>query len=126
MDSDPVTLVESDVVKCLSRVNQKQGIWARWLVRLCFESLCLPAWAFFTRFFQWLFNIHFGPGSLKMSTITPDPKKPGTKQLNDFQPVALTSVIAMSMERLVCSQLITSMLDCMDPLQFAYRVRMQL
>ena len=84
-------------------------------------SLCWPAWSVFHSLFQWLLNIHFVPRSWKMSTIMSVPKNPGARQLNDFRPVALTSIIAKSMGRRACSQLITSVADRMDPLQFAYR-----
>ena len=43
--------------------------------------------------------------------------------MNGFRPVALTSIIAKCMERIVCNQLIASVVDRMDPLQFAYRAR---
>ena len=44
--------------------------------------------------------------------------------MNDFRPVALTSVLAKCMERMLCRQLVASVTDRMDsPLQFAYRAR---
>ena len=76
--------------------------------------------AFFSLFAVGL-DIHLVPRSWKMSVIMPVPKKAGVRQLNDFRQVALTSVIAKSMQRLVCNQLITSVVDRMDLLQFAYR-----
>lgn len=56
-----------------------------------------------------------------MSTIVPLPKKTNAKELKDFRPVALTSVIAKCMERVVRRELMTSVADRMDPMQFAYR-----
>ena len=78
---------------------------------------------FFTRFFQLLLNTHSMPRSWKQSTIMPIAKKPGAREFNDFRPVALTSIIAKCMERLVCNQLIKSVANHMDPLQFAYRAK---
>ena len=49
----------------------------------------------------------------------PVPKKPNVKQMNDFRPVALTSILAKCMERIVCTQLVASVAHRMDPLQFA-------
>ena len=49
--------------------------------------------------------------------------RPGAKEINDFRPVALTLIIAKCMERIVCNQLIVSVANRMDPLQFAYRAR---
>ena len=62
-DSDPVTLVESEVVKCLSRVNPNEvpgpdGMRGR-VLKVCSDQLG----PFFTRCFQWLFDIHFMPRS---------------------------------------------------------------
>ena len=62
-DSDPVTLVESEVVKCLSRVNPNEvpgpdGMRGR-VLKVCCDQLG----PFFTRCFQWLFDIHFLPRS---------------------------------------------------------------
>ena len=51
-------------------------------------------------------------------------KKPNVKQVNDFRPVALMSVLAKCMERMLCRQLVASVTDRMNsPLQFAYRAR---
>ena len=56
--------------------------------------------------FQLFLNGHFIPHSCKMSTVTPVPRRPGAKEMNDFRPVASTSIIAKCMERIVCNQLI--------------------
>ncbi|XP_039647986.1 uncharacterized protein LOC120553530 [Perca fluviatilis] len=52
------------------------------------------------------------PACFKSSTIIPVPKKPRTTGLNDFRPVALTSVVMKFFERLVLSHL----KDITDPL----------
>ncbi|KAI3361527.1 hypothetical protein L3Q82_013676, partial [Scortum barcoo] len=57
------------------------------------------------------------PSCFKCSTIIPIPKKPSITGLSDYRPVALTSVVMKSFERLVLD--ITGPL--LDPLQFAYR-----
>src|SRR4029434_1310071 len=51
----------------------------------------------------------------------PVPKKPKITCLNDYRPVALTSVVMKVFERLVLSYLKASTDHLMDPLQFAYR-----
>ena len=48
--------------------------------------------------------------------------KPNVKQMNDFRPVALTSILAKCMERIVCNQLVASVADRKDPL-VAYKAR---
>ena len=43
--------------------------------------------------------------------------------MNDFRPVALTSILAKCMERIACNPLVASVAHRMDPLQFAYKAR---
>ncbi|KAK3574274.1 hypothetical protein QTP86_004379 [Hemibagrus guttatus] len=57
----------------------------------------------------------------KRSTIIPIPKKPKITGLNDYRPVALTSVVMKSFERLVLAYLKNITGPLLDPLQFAYR-----
>ena len=56
-----------------------------------------------------------------MSTIVHVPKKAKVTELNDYRPVALTSVIMKCFERLVKDHIISILPDTLDPLQFAYR-----
>ena len=58
-----------------------------------------------------------------MLTLTPVPKRTGAKVMIDSGLVALTLIIAKRKERIVCNQLIASVADRMDPLQFDYRAR---
>ncbi len=57
----------------------------------------------------------------KRSTIIPIPKKPKITALNDYRPVALTSVVMKSFEKLVLAHLKDITGPSLDPLQFAYR-----
>ena len=43
--------------------------------------------------------------------------------MNDYRPVALTSIICKCMEKVVCNQLTSSVADRLDPLQFAYKAK---
>ena len=45
----------------------------------------------------------------------------GAKLMKDFRPIALTSVLAKGMKRIVCDKLTSCVQDLLDPLQFAYR-----
>ena len=57
----------------------------------------------------------------KKSTIIPVPKKSTASYLNDYRPVALTSVVMKTIERLVL-QVLKSIIDpLLDQFQFAYR-----
>ncbi|KAK3511758.1 hypothetical protein QTP70_021781, partial [Hemibagrus guttatus] len=61
------------------------------------------------------------PACFKRSTIIPIPRKPKITGLNDYRPVALTSVVMKSFERLVLAYLKNITGPLLDPLQFAYR-----
>ncbi len=61
--------------------------------------------------------------SLPASNTSPSsvPKKPKITGLNDYRPVALTSVVMKSFEKLVLAYLKDITGPLLDPLQFAYR-----
>ena len=75
----------------------------------------------FTRVFNWSLALCEVPSCFKCSTIIPVPKKTSITGLNDYRPVALTSVVMKSFERLVLSHLKDIIGHLLDPLQFAYR-----
>ena len=61
------------------------------------------------------------PTVWKTSTVIPIPKTNHPKLLKDFRPVALTSLVMKTLEKLV-KTLVLSVTECqLDPLQFAYR-----
>ncbi|KAK2920745.1 hypothetical protein Q8A73_000230 [Channa argus] len=61
------------------------------------------------------------PACFKRSTIFPAPNKPKITGFSDYRPVALTSVVMKSFERLVLAYLKDITGPLLDPLQFAYR-----
>jgi hypothetical protein len=61
------------------------------------------------------------PTSFKQTTIVPMPKKGKVTCLNDYHPVALTSIAMKYFERLVMAHTSTIIPDSLDTLQFAYR-----
>ncbi len=75
----------------------------------------------FTQIFNRSLELCKVPSCFKRSTIIPVPKKPKITGLNDYRPVALTSVAMKSFERLVLAYLKDSPGPLLDPLQFAYR-----
>uniref|UniRef100_A0A3B1JI52 Reverse transcriptase domain-containing protein n=1 Tax=Astyanax mexicanus TaxID=7994 RepID=A0A3B1JI52_ASTMX len=74
---------------------------------------------------QHIFNLslHLGrvPTLWKTTCLVPVPKKTHPSELNDFRPVALTSHIMKTLERLLLHHLRPQVQHAMDPLQFAYR-----
>ncbi|KAI4898966.1 hypothetical protein NFI96_016196 [Prochilodus magdalenae] len=64
------------------------------------------------------------PVMWKTSCIVPVPKTPRPSDIKDYRPVALTSHIMKTMERLVLEQLRPTVQPLLDPLQFAYQPRL--
>lgn len=122
-DQDPCPLVitRADVCKSFKRINPHKapgpdGIPGRAL-RVCADQLA----GVFTDIFNTSLLQSVVPTCLKKSTIVPIPKKSKTSCLNDYCPVALTSIFIKCFERLVKSFITSSLPDSLDPLQFAYR-----
>ncbi|KAI4882266.1 hypothetical protein NFI96_007123 [Prochilodus magdalenae] len=61
------------------------------------------------------------PATWKTTCLIPVPKKANPKKLNDYRPVALTSHVMKTMERLLLNHLRPQVHHAEDPLQFAYR-----
>eukprot|EP00061_Rhincodon_typus_P007484 g29226.t1 len=61
------------------------------------------------------------PTCFKKTTIIPVPKKTHTVCLNDYHPIALTSVIMKCFKRLAIAHINPSLPTCLNPQQFAYR-----
>jgi hypothetical protein len=61
------------------------------------------------------------PTCFKQTTIVPVPKNAKVARLNDYRPIALTSVAMKCFERLVMAEINTIIPDTLDPLQLAYR-----
>ncbi|KAI3355866.1 hypothetical protein L3Q82_004418 [Scortum barcoo] len=75
----------------------------------------------FTQIFNRSLELCEVPSCFKRSTVIPIPKKPSITGLNDYRPVALTSVVMKSFERLVLAHLKDITGPLLDPLQFAYQ-----
>ena len=75
----------------------------------------------FTNIFNTSLELCQVPACFKASTIIPIPKKAKVTGLNDYRPVALTSVVMKVLERLVLAHLKSITDPVLDPLQFAYR-----
>ena len=122
-DTESLVISEESVNSVFARINPRKaagpdGLGGR-VLKECRHQLSHV----FTRLFQLLFDTHCVPRIWRTSLITPVPKKPQAKVMNDFRPVALTSVLCKSMERIVCNHLTSSVANRMDPLQFAYRAK---
>lgn len=87
------------------------------LLKACATELGAPL--------EHIFNLSLRLGRVptlwKTSCIVPVPKKPRPGELNDFRPVALTSHLMKTLERLVLHLIRPQVQHAQDPLQFAYR-----
>ncbi|KAK1795559.1 hypothetical protein P4O66_001058 [Electrophorus voltai] len=121
IEQHPLIITESDVRRVFKRVNTRKaagpdGICGR-VLKACANQLA-PV---FTDIFNLSLTLGIVPSSFKRSTIVPVPKKPRPSGLNDYRPVALTSVVMKCFEKLVRDFITSSLPASMDPLQFAYR-----
>ncbi|KAK0148991.1 RNA-directed DNA polymerase from mobile element jockey [Merluccius polli] len=87
------------------------------LLKVCAAELGEPL----EHLFNWSLRIGRVPTMWKASCLIPVPKKPYPKELNDFRPVALTSHLMKTMERLILGILRPQVRHALDPLQFAYQ-----
>ncbi len=101
---------------CTSKAAGPDGVCPR-LLKACALELGDPL--------QHIYNLSMRVGRVpvqwKMSCIVPVPKRPHHKELNDFRPIALTSHVMKTMERLVLYHLRPQVQHALDPLQFAYQ-----
>lgn len=116
-----IQLSEEQFTFCLSRINLckapgPDGLRGR-VLKMCAAQLT----SVLTKLLQLLLHTCIVPETWKSSIIRPLPKMPGPKELNDFRPFALTSVLAKCMERVVSKHLTAALGQKLDPLQFAYK-----
>ena len=116
-----IRVTESDVKKVFSQLKPRKafgpdGVGGK-VLRACSSSLS-PV---FCNLFQILLNLHYVPCVWRTSSIIQVSKSSHAKDLNDFRPIALTSVICKSLEKIGCNYLTASVANRMDRLQFAYK-----
>ncbi|KAK7895582.1 hypothetical protein WMY93_020907 [Mugilogobius chulae] len=75
----------------------------------------------FTSIFNISLSCSLVPGCFKAATIVPLPKQSNVTCLNNFRPVALTSIPAKCLERLVIKHIKAALPLFLDPHQFANR-----
>ncbi|GAA6106515.1 uncharacterized protein LOC107695764 [Tachysurus ichikawai] len=118
-DNQVIAMSEDEVWRALKRVNIRKaagpdGISGR-ILRSCIDQLA----GLFTSIFNESLATSVVPTSFKKSVIIPVPKNNKPSCLNDYRPVALTSVVMKVFDGLVKNVICFS--DTLDPLQFAYR-----
>ncbi|KAJ0002713.1 hypothetical protein NQD34_007862 [Periophthalmus magnuspinnatus] len=92
------------------------GISSR-LLKSCADELC----GVMEHVFNMSLKLRVVPQLWKTSCVVPVPKMLQAKELSSFRPVALTSHLMKTLERLVFGHLRSTVSSAMDPLQLAYR-----
>ena len=75
----------------------------------------------FTYLFQRCSELGQIPSLWKSSTIIPIPKSKNPRELNEFRPVALTSLVMKTFEKILKDITLSLIEGKLDPLQFAYQ-----
>lgn len=101
---------------CSGKAAGPDGVCPR-LLKDCAAQLCEPL----QRIFNLSLQLGQVPALWKTSCIVPVPKLKCPAELNDYRPVALTSHIMKTFERLLLRLLRLKVKDTLEPLQFAYR-----
>ncbi|KAK1806971.1 hypothetical protein P4O66_005464, partial [Electrophorus voltai] len=121
IEQRPLIITENDVRRVFKRVNTRKAVGPDSIcgrvLKACADQLALV----FTDIFNLSLTLGIIPSSFKRSTIVPVPKKPRPSDLNDYRPVAFTSVVMKCFEKLVRDFITSSLPASKDPLQFAYR-----
>ena len=117
----PFVITTDEVRHCFNSLNVHKsagpdGIKPKFL-KLCSSELSHV----FTNIFNWSLEICTVPACFKKSVIVPVPKKASPSCLNDYRPVALTSVTMKCFEKLVLKFINSLLPNGFDPHQFAYR-----
>ena len=110
----------ANVSKTFKRVNPRKaagpdGVPSQ-VIRACADQMS----GAFTDIFNLSLSQSAVPTCFKMSTIVPLPKKAKATEVNDYRPLALTSVIMKCFERLAKDHITSTLLATLEPLQFAY------
>ena len=120
-DPNPPSVSVADVCRAFKRVNPRKsagpdGIPGR-VLKACYRELA----GVFADIYNTSLSLSVVPASFKLATIVPVPKTASITCLNDWRPVALTSIVSKCFERLVRDIICSSLPATLDPLQFAYR-----
>ncbi|KAK3512206.1 hypothetical protein QTP70_000469 [Hemibagrus guttatus] len=119
--SPALRISEDDVRQIFLKQKRRKAPGPDGVTPACLKT-CADQLAFiFSQIFNRSLELCEVPACFKHSTIIPIPKKPKITGLNDYRPVALTSVVMKSFERLVLAYLKNITGPLLDPLQFAYR-----
>ena len=116
-----LTIQEHEVRRTLKAVNPRKATGPDGVPGLVLRDCADQLAGVFTNIFSQSLSQAFIPSCLKTSIIIPVPKKNSVSCLNDYRPVALTSIAMKCFEKLVRSHINSVLPPDLDPYQFAYR-----
>ena len=120
-DDYVITLSVANVSKTFKQVNIHKAAGPDGLPGCVLRAFAHQLAGVFTDIFNMSLIESVIPKCFKQTTIVPVPKNTKATCLNDYRPVALTSVAMKCFEKLVMAHINTIIPETLDPLQFAYR-----
>ena len=112
-----LAFTEPEVRKIFRKTHARKAAGPSRVVKMCASQIS----GIFTDIFNQSLRHCIIPKCFKQSTIIPVPKKSSVSCLNDYRPVALTSVFMKGFERLILAYIKSVIPNTTDPYQFAYR-----
>ncbi|KAI5622661.1 gastrula zinc finger protein XlCGF28.1-like [Silurus asotus] len=100
-----LTICEKDVYRLFQRQKTRKAPGPDGVSPCCLKACADQLAPIFTSLFNRSLELCEVPTCFKLSTIIPVPKKPSITGLNDYRPVALTSVVMKTFEKLVLAHL---------------------
>uniref|UniRef100_A0A3B3HJX1 Reverse transcriptase domain-containing protein n=1 Tax=Oryzias latipes TaxID=8090 RepID=A0A3B3HJX1_ORYLA len=119
-DTPPV--LSTHVVRCvLKNINTRKAAGPDGVLGRVLKDCAAELTDIFTTIFNLSLSTAWVPTSFKSATITPIPKQSKVTCLNDYRPVALTSIPAKCLEKLVIKHIKATIPPSLDTYQFAYK-----
>ena len=112
---------ESEVISVFRKLNVRKAQGPDCLPATVLRFCCLNFSPVFSKLFTLSLKDSCVPSLWKKSIISPVPKNKTQTSLNDFRPVALTSIVMKCFEKIVLKRLLGQIQNNLDPFQFAYK-----
>ena len=120
-EGSKIQIDEMDVWKILEGTDPRKGPGPDGMSGRLLRNCGLFLSDIFSYIFRFSLSQMNAPLVWKESVIVPVAKIPSPKELNDFRPVALTSLVMKGFEKIVKRSLLGMSQSIIDPLQFAYQ-----
>ena len=121
VNHQPLILSTTDVQAVLCRTNARKAAGPNGISGRVLRACAVQLSGVLTDIFNLSLAQATVPTCFKTTTIVPVPKHPTAVRLNDFRPVALTSILMKCFERLVLAHVKSTIPQTLDQFQFAFR-----